>query len=230
VINLDYSNLTVAVEKRLDEIFAEDMKSKNLQKAKIKIVKPPSLANLRKIIMSLEWEVTDDHLKDLMQELNRLQKAYNNDHLLQKILKLLVHLGRYIKVYKSDTHPYIFKMLFQAYNGLTKIASGKCSNHQKAQIVNEEIKRYLSLKSYLERKNKNIYRRTVNKVNTLEKNRLSPIDSFSKQRAYPPKDTGKIQYRNLNNDLRELKKFIHLEIKKLREDLQRIATLIHAKT
>jgi len=219
----------MGVEKRLDEIFAEDMKSKNLQKAKIKIVKPPSLANLRKIIMSLEWEVTDDHLKDLMQELNRLQKAYNNDHLLQKILKLLVHLGRYIKVYKSDTHPYIFKMLFQAYNGLTKIASGKCSNHQKAQIVNEEIKRYLSLKSYLERKNKNIYRRTVNKVNTLEKNRLSPIDSFSKQRLYPSKDSGRIHYRNLNNDLRELKKFIHLEIKKLREDLQQVMTLIYKK-
>jgi len=230
VINLDYNNLTLAVEKRLDEIFAEDMKSKNLQKAKIKIVKPPLLANLRKIIMSLEWEVTDDLLKDLTQELSKLQKTYIKDPLLQKLFRLLVHLSRYIKVHKSDTHPYIFKMLFRAYRALTKIESGKCSNHQKAKIVNNEIKHYLSLKSYLERKNKNIYRRTVNKINTLEKNLLSPIDSFNKQRPYPPKDTGKIHYRNLNYDLRELKKFIHLEIKKLREDMQQIMTLIYKKS
>jgi len=220
----------MGVEKRLDEIFAEDMKSKNLQKAKIKIVKPPSLANLRNIIMSMEWEVTDDLLKELMQELSRLQKAYNKDSVLQKLFRLLVHLSRYIKVHKSDTHPYIFKMLFQAHNGLTKIASGKCSNYQKAKIVNDEIKRYISLKSYLERKNKNISRRTVNKINALEKDLLSPIDSFSKQRPYPSKDTGEIQYRTINIDFVELKKFFYLEIKKLRRDLQRIATLIHAKT
>jgi len=120
-------------------------------------------------------------------------------------------------------------MLFQAYNGLTKIASGKCSNYQKAKIVNEEIKRYLSLKSYLERKNKNICRRTLNEINALEKNLLSPIDSFSKQRPYPSKEPGRIHYRNLNNDLMELKKFIHLEIKKLREDLRQVMTLIYKK-
>jgi hypothetical protein len=229
VINLDYNTLTTGVGKRLDEIFAADLQSENPQGVKIKIVKTPSLANLRNIIMSMEWEVNDDLLKDLMQELSRLQKAYNKDSVLQKLFRLLVHLSRYIKVYKSDTHPYIFKMLFQAYNGLTKIASGKCSNHQKAKIVNDEIKRYLSLKSYLKRKNKNIYRRAVNKLNTLEKSRLSSIDSLSKQKPYQSKDTGNIRYSTSNNNFMELKKFIYLEIKKLRKDLQRLAALIDAK-
>ena len=121
-------------------------------------------------------------------------------------------------------------MLFLSYNDLTKIASSKCSNHQKAKIVSDEIKRYLSLKSYLKRKNKNIYRRTANKLNTLEKNLLSPIDSLSKQKPYASEDTGKIRYSTLNNNFMELKKFIYVEIKKLRRELQRIATLIDAKT
>ena len=179
--------------------------------------------------MSQEWEVTDDNLKDLMRELSRLQRVYIKDPALQKLLGLLFHLGRYIKIYQSDTNPHIFKMLFQAYNGLTKISSGKYSSHQKAKIVNDEIKRYLSLQSYLKRKNKNIYRRAVNKLNTLEKSRLSSIDSLSKQKPYQSKDTGNIRYSTSNNDFMELKKFIYLEIKKLRKDLQRLAALIDAK-
>jgi hypothetical protein len=117
VVDLDYNDLTLGVAKRLNEIFVDDLQSRNSQKAKLKFVKSPSLANLRNIIMSLEWEVTDGHLKDLMQELYRLQKAYIKDHVVQKLLKLLLYLGRYISVYQSDTHPYIFKMLFQTYSG-----------------------------------------------------------------------------------------------------------------
>ena len=230
MLDLDYNNLVMGVEKRLDEIFADDLQIHSPQSAKLKFVKPPSLASLRKIIMSLEWEVTDNHLNDLLKELNRLQRAYIKDDQLQKLLRLLFFLGRYIRVYKSDTHPYVFNSLFRAYNGVIKITSGKYSNHQKTRIVNDEIKRYLSLKAYLKSKNKNISRRTLKRVNTLEKSRPSPIDSSSKQKPYPYKDASKILSTTLNNDFRELKKFIYLEIKKLRQDLQRILALIPKKT
>ena len=219
----------MGVEKRLDEIFADDLQVHSPQSAKLKLVKPPSLASLRKIIMSLEWEVTDNHLNDLLKELNRLQRAYIKDDQLQKLFRLSFHLGRYIKVYKSDTHPYVFNSLFRAYNGVVKITSGKYSNRENAKIVNDEIKRYLSLKAYLKSKNKNISRRTLNKLNTSEKSRLSPIDSFSKEKLYQSKDASKIHYRTVNNNFMELKKFIYLEIKKLRQDLQRIVALIDTK-
>jgi hypothetical protein len=224
---MDYNNLAIGVEERLDEIFADDLKGHNSQITKFQHFETPSLANLKSIIMSLEWEVTDDHLIDLMQEIKRLQKAYNKNHQLQKLLRLLFHLGRYIRIHKSHTHPYIFKMLFRVYNGSAKIASGNYSNHGNAKIVNDEIKHYFSLKAYLKRENINISRPSLKKVNTLEKNRLSPIDSFSKESIYQTKDLDKIHSRNLNNDLKELKKFIYLEIKKLREDLQGILALIH---
>lgn len=230
MLDLNYNILAKGVEKRLDEIFAEDLPIRKPQEAKLKFVRPPSLASLRNIIMSLEWEVTDEHLKGLMHELSRLKRAYIKDNQLQKLLGLLFYLGRYIRVYQSDTHPNIFKMLFRAFNSLAKIASGKYSNHQKAKIVNNEIKRYLSLRSYLKQKNKNIYRRTVNKLNTVERSRSSPIDTFSKQKPYQSKDASKIYYRSLNNNFKELKKFIYLEIKKLKKDLQRIAASIEARS
>jgi hypothetical protein len=229
VIDLNFNNLTIGVEKRLDDIFSDDLQKNNAKIAKLKYVKLPSLASLRNIIMSLEWEVTDNHLNDFLKELNRLQRAYIKDDQLQKLFRLLFHLGRYIKVYQSDTHPYAFNSLFRAYNGAVKITSGKYSNHQKANIVNDEIKRYLALKAYLKSKNKNIYRRALNKQNASEKSRLSPIDSFSKDKLYQSKDASKIQYRTLDNNFMELKKFIYLEIKKLRQDLQRIVALIPKK-
>jgi hypothetical protein len=87
VIDLDYNNLTMGVEKRLDEIFADDLKSHNPQISKFKHFEKPSLANLKSTIMSLEWEVTDDHLNDLMQEIRRLQQAYIKD---DKIISAII--------------------------------------------------------------------------------------------------------------------------------------------
>jgi hypothetical protein len=229
VIDLDYNNLTMGVEKKLDEIFADDLKKHNPKISKFQYFEKPSLANLKSAIMSLEWEVTDDNLNDLIQEIRRLQKSYVKDDHLQKLFRLLFHLGRYIKIHKGDTHPYIFKLLFRFYNSSAKITSGKYSNHENTKIVNDEIKHYLSLKSYLKRENKNIFRRSLKKANTLEKNLLSSIDSIDKQKPYPSEDTTKISYKNLDNDLRELKKFIYLEIKKLRLDLRRIMALIPKK-
>ena len=226
MIDLDLNNLAIGVEKRLDEIFSDDLQKNNAKITKLKYVKPPSLASLRNIIMSLEWEVTEDYLKDLLQELSRLQRAYIKNGQLQKLFRLLFHLGRYIRVYKCDTHPYVFNSLFRAYNGVVKITSGKYSNHQKANIVNDEIKRNLALKAYLKSKNNNIYRRRLNRQNASEKSRLSPIDSLSKEKLYQSKDASKIHYRTLNNNFVELKKFIYLEIKKLRQDLHRILALI----
>ena len=219
----------MGVEKRLDEIFADDLKKHNPQISTFKHFEKPSLANLKSTIMSLEWEVNDDNLDDLIQEIRKLQKAYVKNDQLQKLFRLLFHLGRYIKIHKSDTHPYIFKLLFRFYNSSAKIASGKYSNHEKDKIVNDEIKHYLSLKSYLKRENKNIFQRSLKKANTLEKNLLSSIDSIDKQKPYPSEDNIKISYKNLDNDLRELKKFIYLEIKKLRLDLRRIMALIPKK-
>ena len=69
MIDLDFKKMAIGVEKRLDEIFADDRQTHNPNIVKFKYAKPPSLASLRNIIKSLEWEVTDNHLNDLMQEL-----------------------------------------------------------------------------------------------------------------------------------------------------------------
>jgi len=229
VIDLDYNSLAMGVEKKLDEIFVDDLKGHNPQISKSKYFEKSSLENLKSIIMSLEWEVTDDYLNYLTQELRRLQKAYiKNDHL-QKLFRLLFYLGRYIKIHKSGTHPYIFKLLFRFYNGSAKIASGKYSNHEKDKIVNNEIKHYLSLKSHLKRENKDIFQRSLKKEDTLEKSLLSYIDSTDKQKPYQSEDKIDISYKNLNNDLRELKKFISWEVKRLRLDMRRIMALILKK-
>jgi hypothetical protein len=224
VTNLDFKNLAIGVEKRLDEIFADELKGYDPQIKKVKHLQTRSLANLKNIIMALEWEVSIDYLNDLIQELSRLKRAYNKDSQVQKLLQLLSYLGRYIKVHQDNTHPEVFNMLFQAYNGLIKIASEKYSSHQKAKIVNHLIMRYLSLKSQLKQKNKNVYRNKINNIKRLKESLSPPVASVSKPKKYPFRDSKELHYqnKNSNNRFQELKKFIHLEIEKLRKEIQSI--------
>ena len=69
----------------------------------------------------------------------------------------------------------------------------------------------------------------MNKLNATDKNPLSKIQSLNKEKANKHEDKSKIQYELLSNKIIELKKFIYLEIKKVRQDLQRVLVLIPKK-
>ena len=60
--NFNQQKFNVEVEKRLDEIFSGESKiNKDAKKAnKMMCINP--LYNLKKILLSMEWEVTDDIL------------------------------------------------------------------------------------------------------------------------------------------------------------------------
>ena len=231
MIKLDFKNLAIGVEKRLDEIFADEPKGYDPQIKQVKYLQTRSLANLKNIIMALEWEVSIDYLNDLIQELSRLKRAYNKDSQAQKLLQLLSYLGRYIRVHQDKTHPEVFNMLFQAYNGFNKIASEKYSSHQEVKIVNHLIIRYLSLKSQLKQKNKYIDSNKINNIKRLKENLSQHVASVRKPKKYPFKDSKEIHYQNKNSNYRfqELKKFIHLEIEKLRKEIQSIKLSIQKK-
>jgi len=222
MIDLDFNKLAIGVEKRLDEIFADDFQTRNPKIVEMSTAKSRSLASLRNIIMSLEWEVTDKNLGDLMRELSRLQQVYNKDDQRRKLLRILFLLG----VYQSDTSPSVFKMLFRVYNGLVKIESEKFSDHQKTTFVNAEVKRYLSLRDYLKRKNSLIRKHAMNNLNKLGESRLSANYSNPKQKR-------QLNYRNkifikpLDGYFLELKNYFCTEIKKLRLDLHKLAILLH---
>ena len=219
-MDLDFKKMAIGVEKRLDDIFADDLHTQNPNRMKFECTKPIPLANLRNIIKSLEWEVTENNLNDLMREVSRLQRVYITDDLLHKFFRILFFLSRYINVYQSDTHPYVFKMLFRVFMSIEKIVSGKYSHNKRVQIVNDEIKRYLSLRNYLKRKtgNRRKYRRTVNQLNASGKSGLSTTDSI---------DNRKIYYHSKKKNFKELKKNISLEMKKIRSALQRIVEFIN---
>lgn len=226
MIDLDFNKLAIGVEKRLDEIFADDFQTRNPKIVEMSTAKSRSLASLRNIIMSLEWEVTDKNLGDLMRELSRLQQVYNKDDQRRKLLRILFLLGRHVRVYQSDTSPSVFKMLFRVYNGLVKIESEKFSDHQKTTFVNAEVKRYLSLRDYLKRKNSLIRKHAMNNLNKLGESRLSANYSNPVQKPYQLNDRNKISKKTLDGYFMELKNFFCTEIKKLRLDLHKLAILL----
>ncbi len=79
---------------------------------------------LQAIVMSIDWEITDDCLTEFIEQINRLKVTfYRNDKIALMFLKLLGSLGKYIKDQKTNSHPDAIKLLILAYKSLEKVVT-----------------------------------------------------------------------------------------------------------
>jgi hypothetical protein len=79
---------------------------------------------LKAIVMSIDWEITDDCLTEFIEQINRLKVTfYRNDKIALMFLKLLGSLGKYIKDQKTNSHPDAIKLLILTYKSLEKIVT-----------------------------------------------------------------------------------------------------------
>lgn len=77
MIGVNFNNLTIEVEKRLDEIFAEDTRNFKKQKDFDNNLPIHPLYNLKKTVLSMEWEITDELIMKYLEQLNHLKKNIN---------------------------------------------------------------------------------------------------------------------------------------------------------
>lgn len=77
--------------------------------------------NLKSIILSLEWEISDAILNRLDAELSGLQELYRNERTILGFLRILRFLERYIRVKQGDSHTESIKLLFSIYDDLERI-------------------------------------------------------------------------------------------------------------
>lgn len=91
------------------------------------------LKNLKGILLSLEWEISDPLLNRLDVELNGLQELYRHERTILGFLRILRFLERYIRVKRGDSHTESVKLLFSVYDDLERVILSK--------TMVEEIKR-----------------------------------------------------------------------------------------
>lgn len=105
------------------------------------------IKDLKAVILSLDWEITDQTMQNFAEEIDRLEEDWAADKILTALLKILRELGRYIATKKARAHPDSVKLLYSVYNNLEKVVlSEDMPRSQKKEIVADELRKYIKLK------------------------------------------------------------------------------------
>ena len=100
-----------------DSSFNEEESEK---KSTINEVDSP-IKELKAIILSLDWEISDEIADSFITEVDRLSDVWQSDKSVVSFLSILRALGKYLRTHKADAHPDSIKLLYSVYNNFEKI-------------------------------------------------------------------------------------------------------------
>jgi hypothetical protein len=135
------------VESRLDALFDERVTDKAVSKADSV---EGGLAELKSLVMSIEWEITDDLMDRFIENVDALKQTFKGDRILFMFLQLLGSLGLYVKTNKGKAHPNAFGLLASVYSGFEDASqSEKMTLPQKKKLLYVELNKYKELKELI---------------------------------------------------------------------------------
>ena len=218
----DADNLTPELEGRLDDLFDEHNASlpDNGDRDGSKFY---PLAELKNLILSIDWEITDEVLEKLLQQIQDLNMTYGHDKTVLSFLQILDALGGYIKKNRAKAHPKTFKTLNSVFASLDKVVLSKdMAETEKKKILSTEMNQYNELriqiaKSKVEKKKR--------KLKNQEPEITAPKSFFETPNAakedYP--NTGQRLVPSteaLAKAVEEIKQYIHAEIEALKTEIK----------
>ena len=144
-----HDKLADEVASRLDELFDENDGSLEGVEAGNSLEASP-LRELRAIVLSIDWEITDEAMTRFIDQVDRLRQTYKDDRLLLAFLQLLRPLGRYIKANKGRCLPEAIQLLNSVYTNFEKVATtDSMPREQKKKILMAEVVRFKGLKEQI---------------------------------------------------------------------------------
>ena len=145
--NID--TLSSELESRLDDLFGEnDASLPDDQNGALKEHYP--LAELKNLILSIDWEITDEVLDNFLQQIKDLRLTYEHDKIVTAFLQILNSLGNYIKINRAKAHPRTFKILNSVFSSLDRVVlSQDMPDLTKKKILRVEMNRYQELRDQI---------------------------------------------------------------------------------
>lgn len=145
--------VTSEVEDRLDDIFGaeEDNPTASLDNGPLSEDSP--LRNLKGIVLSIDWEITDEIMGGFLGEVEALRKQYAHEKIPALFLQLLGSVGAYIRNQKARAHPDSIQVLNSAYNSFEKVlvSDPMMSETEKRKWLYTEVNRFKKLKQDIAR-------------------------------------------------------------------------------
>jgi pilus assembly protein FimV len=105
------------------------------------------LLNLRAIVLGIDWEITDEELNNLRQEVVRLEEEFSGERPKLILLQGIGTLGAYIKLKKSDAHADAFKVLHNFYDCLEQLVQTPMSLDEEKKILFPAVERFNAFKA-----------------------------------------------------------------------------------
>ncbi|MBM9520524.1 hypothetical protein JWG39_11930, partial [Desulforhopalus vacuolatus] len=110
------------------------------------------LNQLKSLVLSIDWEITDDVLLMFNEELLILRDLWAGEKINLVYIQALEKISKYIYARKADAHPSAIKFLLTLYHNLEKIVSYEdMTVEQKKAILREDVKAFEQLKVYINR-------------------------------------------------------------------------------
>jgi len=105
------------------------------------------IRNLKALVFSIDWEITDETMVEFLSETKRLSQQYKDDKILSMFLKLHESIGKYIKAKKARAHPDSIKFVASVYKNFEKVLiSPGMKENQKKQLLTGEVKKFKDFK------------------------------------------------------------------------------------
>jgi hypothetical protein len=128
----------------LDHLFQED--SPEATDEQVGLVEHP-LKNLKAVLLSIDWEITDSTMDSLLNEIKNVEYVYSEDKIILTFLQLLGAVGRYVKTNKGNAHPEATRVINSVYEALEKVALTEgMSRPEKEKMLLEEVAKFKKLK------------------------------------------------------------------------------------
>ncbi|MFP4314779.1 MAG: hypothetical protein ACLFQR_01015 [Desulfovibrionales bacterium] len=145
-------DLTEELKERLDIFFGED-DDDELEPAP-PVEKSP-LEGLRSVLLSLEWEITDQDLDLFLKELEAIKTEKEGNSIEILFIKLLESIGRYVKAKKANAHPNTIKLLNNAFQNFAQVVeTNDISENEKKTLLLGTIKEFKEVKAAISHEKK----------------------------------------------------------------------------
>ena len=101
------------------------------------------LTRLKSIILSLDWEINDEILQELADEIDHLQPSWQGDKVAEVYLQGLAKIGNYIRTKGAYAHPNSIKLLLTFFYNFEKIISSpEITGDQITQLLKGDVRKF----------------------------------------------------------------------------------------
>jgi hypothetical protein len=216
----DCDSLNPELDNRLEDLFGNGETTLPDGQAKGSEEHYP-LSELKNLILSIDWEITDEILEKLLQQIKDLNMTYEHDKIVLTFLQILNSLGGYIKKNRANAHPKTFKTLNSVFSSLDKVVLTRdMADSERKKILSAEMNRYKKLKIQIAQSKKEKQKTSL---------KTQQAESFSPETFSSKANAGKEGLTDQRPDpsaemlaeaVEEIKQYVHAEIKALKEEIK----------